>query len=90
MLLCKCCTIYWFSLFVVNQDFCPEYDPVDQTIQKDLATLCNSTFSRNYYNSSDIYFCKYTHFHSVHPLRIINTRDIKKQINIQTDLNQIL
>lgn len=38
-------------------DFCPEYDPVDQTIQKDLATLCNSTSSRNYYNSSDIYFC---------------------------------
>lgn len=38
-------------------DFCPEYDTVDQTIQKDLATLCNSTSSRNYYNSSDIYFC---------------------------------
>lgn len=38
-------------------DFCPEYDPVDQTIQKDLATLCNSTSSRNYYISSDIYFC---------------------------------
>ncbi|XP_052707723.1 uncharacterized protein LOC128182978 [Crassostrea angulata] len=37
--------------------FCPEYDQVDQTIQKDLSTLCNSTFSRNYYNSSDIYFC---------------------------------
>lgn len=37
--------------------FCPEYDPVDQTIQKDLATLCNSTFSRDYYISSDIYFC---------------------------------
>lgn len=38
-------------------DFCPEYDPVDQTIQKDLTTLCNSTFSRNYYISSEIYFC---------------------------------
>lgn len=37
--------------------YCPEYDPVDQTIQKDLATLCNSTSSKNYYNSSDIYFC---------------------------------
>lgn len=38
-------------------DYCPEYDPVDQTIQKDMVTLCNSTSTRNYYNSSDIYFC---------------------------------
>lgn len=38
-------------------DYCPEYDPVDHTIQKDTATLCNSKFSRSYYNSSDIYFC---------------------------------
>lgn len=38
-------------------EYCPEYDPVDQTIQKDVATLCNSTSSRNYYNSSDIFFC---------------------------------
>nr|XP_034335306.1 uncharacterized protein LOC105328989 [Crassostrea gigas] len=37
--------------------FCPEYDPVDQTIQKDTDTLCNSTFYQNYYNSSDIYYC---------------------------------
>lgn len=54
--------------FVVNKDYCPEYDPVDQTIQKDMVTLCNSTSTRNYYNSSDIYFCKYTHFHSVLPV----------------------
>lgn len=51
------------SSFIVNQGYCPEYDPVDQTIQKDLATLCNSTSSKNYYNSSDIYFCKLTHVH---------------------------
>lgn len=51
--------------FKIYEDYCPEYDPVDQTIQKDLATLCNSKFSRTYYYSSDIYFCKYTHFHSV-------------------------
>lgn len=38
-------------------EYCPEYDPVDQTIQKDVATLCNSTSSRNYYNSSEIFFC---------------------------------
>lgn len=37
--------------------FCPEYDPVDQTIQKDQATPCNSTSSLTYYNSSDIYYC---------------------------------
>eukprot|EP00105_Crassostrea_gigas_P017947 XP_011435908.2 PREDICTED: uncharacterized protein LOC105334237 [Crassostrea gigas] len=37
--------------------FCPEYDPVDQTIQKDTTTLCNSTSTHNHYNSSDIYFC---------------------------------
>lgn len=38
-------------------EFCPEYDPVDQTFQKDTASLCNSTFNRPYYESSDIYFC---------------------------------
>lgn len=38
-------------------DYCPEFDPVHQTIQKDTATLCNSTSTRNYYSSSDIYFC---------------------------------
>lgn len=38
-------------------EFCPEYDPVDQTFQKDTASLCNSTFNRTYYASSDIYFC---------------------------------
>lgn len=38
-------------------DYCPEFDPVDQTIQKDHETLCNSSFSRRIYNSSDIYFC---------------------------------
>lgn len=56
--------VYLFPSFVLNQDYCPEYDPVDQTIQKDTATLCNSKLSRNYYNSSDIYFCEYTFFHS--------------------------
>lgn len=38
-------------------EYCPEFDPVHQTIQKDQTTLCNSQFPRNYYNSSDIYFC---------------------------------
>lgn len=38
-------------------EFCPEYDPVDQTFQKDTASLCNSTSNRTYYASSDIYFC---------------------------------
>lgn len=38
-------------------EYCPEFDPVHQTIQKDQTTLCNSKFPRNYYNSSDIYFC---------------------------------
>lgn len=37
--------------------YCPEYDPVDHTIQKDLATPCNSKFSQAYYYSSDIFFC---------------------------------
>lgn len=38
-------------------DYCPEYDPVDQTIQKDFNTLCESNFSRNYFESSEIFFC---------------------------------
>lgn len=38
-------------------EFCPEYDPVDQTFQKDTASLCNSTSNHTYYTSSDIYFC---------------------------------
>lgn len=68
--------LFVYFLFIVNQDYCPEYDPVDQTIQKDISTKCNSNFSRSYYNSSDIYFCKYTHIHSVLLAENkINTRD---------------
>lgn len=37
--------------------YCPEYDPVGQVIQKDTDTLCNSSSSQKYYNSSDLYFC---------------------------------
>lgn len=37
--------------------YCPEYDPVDQTIQKDADTLCNSNSSTIYFFSDDIFFC---------------------------------
>lgn len=37
--------------------YCPEYDQVDQTIQKDEDTLCNSTSSTIFFPSSDIFFC---------------------------------
>lgn len=38
-------------------DYCPEFDLVNQTIQKDTNTLCNSSFSERIYNSSNIFFC---------------------------------
>lgn len=38
-------------------DFCPEYDPVGKRIQKDTETLCNSSSSLNYFNSSDLFHC---------------------------------
>lgn len=37
--------------------YCPEYDPVDQTIQKDEDTLCNSTSSTIFFLSSNIFKC---------------------------------
>lgn len=38
-------------------DYCPEFDPVDQTIQRDHETLCNSNSTRRVYKSSEIFFC---------------------------------
>lgn len=43
--------------------YCPEYDPVDQTIQKDDDTLCNSISSIIYFYSSDIFVCEYNYFY---------------------------
>lgn len=37
--------------------YCPEYDPVDQTIQKDEDTLCNSTSNTIFFLSSNIFVC---------------------------------
>lgn len=38
-------------------DYCPEYDPVDQTIQKDTSSWCKPSLPRRHYNSSEIFFC---------------------------------
>lgn len=38
--------------------YCPEYDPIGRTIQKDIYTPCNSSDSSQiYYSSSDLFFC---------------------------------
>lgn len=39
-------------------EYCPEYDPIGRTIQKDIYTLCNPLeSSEKIYNSSDLFFC---------------------------------
>lgn len=48
-----------FLLFFVIKDYCPEYDPIGQTIQKDIYTKCKPSDSlQKFYRSSDIFFCK--------------------------------
>lgn len=39
-------------------DYCPEYDPIGQTMQKDIYTPCKpSNPSERFYSSSDLFFC---------------------------------
>lgn len=49
--------------FIHFLGYCPEYDPVDQTIQKDADTLCNSNSSTIYFFSDDIFFCECNYFY---------------------------
>lgn len=60
--------------------YCPEYDSVDQTIQKDWDTLCNSTSTQNYYKSSDIYFCD--------PENCLKLRESSVRISATTLINE--
>lgn len=61
---------------------------MDQTIQKDLATLCNSTFSRNYYNSSDIYFCNPDNCLQLHESSVRSgATTLTTLINEKTEMN---
>lgn len=41
-------------------DYCPAYDEKGQQIQKDESRPCNTSSSRGYYNSSDLFFCDRT------------------------------
>lgn len=41
-------------------DFCPAYDRRGQQIQKDESRPCNTTSSRTYYNSTELFFCDLT------------------------------
>eukprot|EP00105_Crassostrea_gigas_P012401 XP_011428381.1 PREDICTED: uncharacterized protein LOC105328989 [Crassostrea gigas] len=69
-------------------DYCPEYDPVDQTIQKDFATLCNSTSTRNYYDSSDIYFCDPNNCLQLHESSVRNgATTLTTLMNETTEMN---
>lgn len=48
-----------FLLYFIIKEFCPEYDPIGERIQKDIYTLCKpSNPSQIFYRSSDIFFCK--------------------------------
>lgn len=48
-----------FLFFFVIKDYCPEYDPIGQTMQKDIYTPCKpSNPSERFYSSSDLFFCK--------------------------------
>lgn len=38
--------------------YCPEYDPIGRTIQKDIFTRCKPSYpSQEFYRSSDLFFC---------------------------------
>lgn len=41
-------------------DYCPAYDRKGQQIQKDESRPCNSSSSRSFYNSSELFFCDLT------------------------------
>lgn len=41
-------------------DFCPAYDRRGQQIQKDESRPCNTSSSRSYYNSDELFFCDLT------------------------------
>lgn len=41
-------------------DFCPAYDILGENIQKDKSRPCNTTSSRTYYNSTELFFCDLT------------------------------
>lgn len=41
-------------------DYCPAYDRRGQQIQKDESRPCNTTSSRTYYNSTELFFCDLT------------------------------
>lgn len=41
-------------------DYCPAYDRKGQQIQKDESRPCNTSSSRTYYNSDELFFCDLT------------------------------
>lgn len=41
-------------------DYCPAYDRKGQRIQKDESRPCNTSSSRTYYNSDELFFCDLT------------------------------
>lgn len=41
-------------------DYCPAYDRSGQQIQKDESRPCNTSSSRTYYNSTELFFCDLT------------------------------
>lgn len=46
-------------LYFVTKGYCPEYDPIGRTIQKDIFTRCKPSYpSQEFYRSSDLFFCK--------------------------------
>lgn len=47
------------SFIFLFKDFCPEYDPIGRTIQKDIYTRCKPSNPLHlFYRSSDLSFCK--------------------------------
>lgn len=61
--LCECMSnnamLMFLLLFLVIKEYCPEYDPIGRTIQKDIYTLCKpSDPLEKVYRSSDLFFCK--------------------------------
>lgn len=41
-------------------DFCPAFDKLGEHIQKDESRPCNTSSSRTYYNSTELFFCDLT------------------------------
>lgn len=63
--------------------FCSMYDREGQSIELDISTLCNTSYTRIYYNSSDLYFCDPSNCHQLH-LQSVTSLDT--QVTTETTL----